>query len=383
MAAIVVGAIGLHIINDALESDEEDDDLEDIFAISGASLIVRDDRIKSQRYYETTIRNYLPDSFKRFFKVNRETLELLCENLALHPTLSTRIVSSGRPQILLEKKILMTLRYLASQETICELSDRFGVSEHCFLKSKKQVIMAVIDTFFNKCIKWPDVADFPNIAREVDEMGAYNFPGVIGAIDGFHIPIEAPLQNASSYYNRKKFHSIILQGVCKNDLLFTDINVGWPGRVHDAKVLRNSNLWEAGFEKCAHGRYHILGDAAYPLKQWLLTPHRDNGHLNQQQRRYNLQLSSKRQVIERAFALLKGRFRRLKYLNIKKEMDMCQTVVCTCILHNICILQNDRLDDIINVDSDDEDGQGHVNVYPWLQNDAQGTLKRIQITNRM
>eukprot|EP00105_Crassostrea_gigas_P034463 XP_019918611.1 PREDICTED: uncharacterized protein LOC105318096 [Crassostrea gigas] len=127
MAAIVVGAIGLHIINDVLESDEEDDDLEDIFAISGASLIVRDDRIKSQRYYETTIRNYLPDSFKRFFKVNRETLELLCENLALHPTLSTRIVSGGRPQILLEKKILMTLRYLASQETICELSDRFGI----------------------------------------------------------------------------------------------------------------------------------------------------------------------------------------------------------------------------------------------------------------
>lgn len=73
MAAIVVGAIGLHIINDVLESDEEDDDLEDIFAISGASLIARDDRIKSQRYYETTIRNYLPDSFKRFFKVNRET----------------------------------------------------------------------------------------------------------------------------------------------------------------------------------------------------------------------------------------------------------------------------------------------------------------------
>lgn len=39
MAAIVVGAIGLHIINDVLESDEEDDNLEDIFAISGASLM--------------------------------------------------------------------------------------------------------------------------------------------------------------------------------------------------------------------------------------------------------------------------------------------------------------------------------------------------------
>lgn len=143
--------------------------------------------------------NYMPDSFKRFFKVNRETLKLLCENLTLHPILSTRIVSGARPQIPLEKKILMTLRYLASQETICELNYRFGVSEHCFLKSKKQVIRAVIDTFFQKCIKWSDVPDFPNIAREFDEMGAYNFPGVNGTINGCHIPIEAPIQNASFY----------------------------------------------------------------------------------------------------------------------------------------------------------------------------------------
>lgn len=64
---------------------------------------------------------------------------------------------------------------------------------------------------------------------------------------------------------------------------------------------------------------------------------------------------------------------------------MWQTVVCTCILHNtgICILQNHRLDDIINVDPDDGDVQGQQNVYPWLQNDAQRALKRLQITNRM
>lgn len=386
MDAIVIGSVAaINMINDILESDEDDDDLEDIFALSGASIIARDDRIKSERYYETTVRNYLPDSFKRFFKINRETLELLSRKLALHPALSTRVVSGGRPSIQVDKKILMTLRYLASQETICELSDRFGVSEHCYLNSKKQVITAVIDTFFNKCIKWPDVTDFADIARDFDEMGAYQFPGVIGAIDGCHIPIEAPIHNANSYYNRKKFHSIILQAVCKNDLQFIDINVGWPGRVHDAKVLKNSALWEAGFQKCAHGRYHILGDAAYPLKPWLLTPYRDNGHLNQQQRRYNIQLSSKRQVIERAFGLLKRRFRRLKHLNIKSEMDMCQTVVCACILHNICIIQHDRLDDVICEDSDDEvdQGVGHGNVYPWLQNDAQGALKRLQITNRL
>ena len=60
-------------------------------------------------------------------------------------------------------------------------------------------------------------------------------------------------------------------------------------------------------------------------------------------------------------------------------MNICQTAVCTCIhvLHNICILQNDRLDDIMNGDPDDGDGQGQQNVYPWLQNDAKGALKRL------
>ncbi|XP_056006786.1 uncharacterized protein LOC125658643 [Ostrea edulis] len=120
--AAIIGSVAA--MNDFLASYEEDDDLDDIFCHFRSMTCVIDDRIKCKRYYETTIRNYLPDSFKRFFKINRETLELLCRNLALHPT---RTVSGGRPSIPLEKKLLMTVRYLASQETICELSDRFGI----------------------------------------------------------------------------------------------------------------------------------------------------------------------------------------------------------------------------------------------------------------
>ena len=37
----------------------------------------------------------------------------------------------------------------------------------------------------------------------------------------------------------------------------------------------------------------------------------------------------------------------------------------------------------MNVDPGDGDGQEQQNVYPWLQNDAQGALKRLQITNGM
>ena len=73
-------------------------------------------------------------------------------------------------------------------------------------------------------------------------MVRHSFPYILGAIDGSHIPIQAPLNNPKCFFyiNRKQFHSVVLQGVCVDDLKFTNVNVGWPGRVHDSKVLRNS-----------------------------------------------------------------------------------------------------------------------------------------------
>ena len=72
------------------------------------------------------------------------------------------------------------------------------------------------------------------------------FPQCAGAVDGSHIPIEAPQICPADYPNRKGWHSVILQGVVDHVGCFTDINVGWPGRVHDSRVLQNSELFAKG-----------------------------------------------------------------------------------------------------------------------------------------
>ncbi|XP_062583073.1 putative nuclease HARBI1 [Saccostrea cucullata] len=182
-----------------------------------------------------------------------------------------------------------------------------------------------------------------NIACKFQENRG--FPNVIGAIDGTHIQITPPAEHPQAYVNRKSYHSIVLQCVCLHDTSFSNCFIGWPGSVHDARVLKNSDLWNEGQNICAD--HHILGDGAYPLKNWLLTPYRDNGHLTAEQKRYNFIHASTRAVIERAFGLLKGRFRRLHYLETKKLQTSCDIGIACCVLHNFCIKHGDNGDEFV------------------------------------
>jgi len=66
---------------------------------------------------------------------------------------------------------------------------------------------------------------------------------------------------------------------------FTNIYCGEPGSLHDARVLRRSNLyWESENNKdriFPNGTF-ILGDSAYPSLSWLVPPFKNNGQLTAQ-----------------------------------------------------------------------------------------------------
>ena len=84
-----------------------------------------------------------------------------------------------------------------------------------------------------KYIKFPEGDE---LKRVVDGFKhKYGFLQCVGAIDGSHIPILFPQEYAANYYNQKGWHSVILQGTVNHLGIFTDVYVGWPGRVHDAR----------------------------------------------------------------------------------------------------------------------------------------------------
>ena len=138
-----------------------------------------------------------------------------------------------------------------------------------------------------------------------NELG---FPQVVGAIDGTHIPIIRPQENATDFYNRKGFHSIIMQAAVDHHGLFLDIYLGWPGKVHDARVLVYSDIYRLAMAvslfpsqtKCIGGTnipLMILGDPAHPLLPWSMKPYPEHIGMDRSNRPFKYRLSHARIVI--------------------------------------------------------------------------------------
>lgn len=107
--------------------------------------------------------------------------------------------------------------------------------------------------------------------------------------------------------------------------------------MHDARVFRNSPIYQRIINQrnpLLLLEEHILGDSAYPLMMNVMTPFRDTGHLTNAQSRYNTKLSSIRSIIEQTFGLLKGKFRRLKYMDIVEFNLGKKMIAAACVLHN-------------------------------------------------
>lgn len=118
-----------------------------------------------------------------------------------------------------------------------------------------------------------------------------------------------------------------------------DVFIGFPGSCHDANVWSNSPIYKSivGGQVPLAPNAIILGDSAYPISKFLLTPYRDNGHLTREQKKFNYCLSSTRVMIEQAFGILKNKFRILEHLDTESLRNGSKIILACAILHNFII----------------------------------------------
>ena len=132
--------------------------------------------------------------------------------------------------------------------------------------------------------------------------------------------------------------------------------------------------------------FHLLGDSAYPMSNYLMSPYCTRARaLSESEKKFNTHLASKRSVIERVFGLLRLRFPHITHLKFKSNSNRIKCVVATCILHNWCLMEDDDdetvfdfIDQELEIDVNEGIAAGAV-VGPWAN--SGGVTKRDILTN--
>ncbi|XP_018364516.1 PREDICTED: putative nuclease HARBI1 [Trachymyrmex cornetzi] len=211
----------------------------------------------------------------------------------------------------------------------------------------------------------------------------WGFPNVLGIIDGTSIKVRTPAHKIkSTYVNRHDISSVTLQGICDANERFIDVFTGIPAKIHDSRVLKLSDINESLPVIC-ESKYHILGDAAYSIREWLLVPYKDYGNLTNKEREFNKRFCVTRVLIENAFGLLKGRFRQLTELHLHSIDKISKFIISCCVLHNLCIDNNDDFNFEFEVVDNNDESNEEVRVEQEVLLRRLGEIKRNELLNVM
>ncbi|CAI5479626.1 unnamed protein product [Closterium sp. Yama58-4] len=269
------------------------------------------------------------EEFKDTFRITREVLDIIVVRMA-YPL--SRFVQVH--DIPLSLCCLIPIKYFASAMTYHDMALMFGLP--------KGLIHRLVDAFlvwFPRKFKAEWVQFPPEDARlemALDFRAIKGVPNVIGAIDGTHLEIRGMEAHHGDYYNRISVYSVQLQVTCDANGVIWDYTVGNPGSMHDQGVFSTSEL-HGRLESGEIAPYQLVGDAAYPLKSYMLTPlHAPCKRIMKKwEQTYNYVQSATRMVVERTIGALKGRWRLFARRHESKLWRVCAGTACIIILHNL------------------------------------------------
>ncbi|XP_050038849.1 uncharacterized protein [Dermacentor andersoni] len=347
---------------------DSDDEFDDVCVSVACALVRRDaNRVPG---YENVITRYHEHEFKRLFRLSRETFDWLSGQFRASTFYPNAL--QGRQKISAEKTCLIALVYVGSQMSMYAIGDKFDVAESSVHACVTRFVH-FLHSLSGDVICWPSSAEMSRIkAGFLAKSGGKGPRNAIGCIDGSHIQILTPSESTQSYFNRKKWPSIILQGICDDRNRFLNVFIGFPGSVHDARVLKESPFFARAPLEC--GENYILGDSAYPLMPWLMTPFRDNeASFPSWKKHFNKRHSQQRVSIENTFGMLKQRFRRLYLVDAKTVVQSCYIVMAACVLHNLCNNERDFFQELTalpqeeDVGNDDSEGDFDCSLPGYSQ----------------
>ena len=260
--------------------------------------------------------------------------------------ISPEVKPYGTRPILVEERLALTLRYLATGETFRSLELQFCISLRAISYIVTGACDAITKIMVPIYIKPPkSVKEWLEIAKNFEDR--WNFPHALEAIDGKHIIIQKPIDGGSFYYNYKHTHSVILLTITGPDYECLYPDVGKNGRVNDGGVWNSSGMFKAIENGSAQFPkddkihetsfklpYVLLGDDAFALKRYMMKPYQQQ-NLTSDKRIYNYRHSRARQISENLFGILASRWNIYSTKILLHPDKMNSLVLTTLALHSM------------------------------------------------
>jgi len=136
-------------------------------------------------------------------------------------------------------QMLIALRFYATGSFQLVIGDTFAVDNATVCRTLKRVTEGIAG-LRSKYVKLPQTVEQRRHNMRVFYSRS-QLPGIIGAVDCTHVPIQSPgSDDAEIYRNRKGYMSINVQLVCDCNNYISDVVARWPGAVHDSTIFDNS-----------------------------------------------------------------------------------------------------------------------------------------------
>ncbi len=310
------------------------------------------------------------DAFVRFLRIEPDMFEEILEKIGDR---IQHYITNYRPTLTPAHRLAICLRFLATGDTFRSLSFLFRVAHNTIARIVDEVCHAIIEEYHEEVMPADlSVDDWRMIADKFEQR--WNFPHIVGAVDGKHVAIVKPNRSGSLFFNYKRFFSIVLMAVVDADYKFIYVDIGRNGAASDTQVWDRSSFKlhvEAGDANWpapdslpnddGPTPYFLVGDDAFPLKTWMMKPYARR-NLSKEERVFNYRLSRARRVVENAFGILVNRFRcLLKTLEINPEKATTVTLCC-CMLHN---LMRKRYPSLDQGQGDNVNSRGQIVPGAW------------------
>ena len=252
-----------------------------------------------------------------------------------------------------EARLALTMRYLALGDGFLSLSQQFRVGLSTVRLIVRQTCRLIYRTLKGRYLCTPRThQEWMKISSDFNKR--WQFPHLLGLVDGKHIRIDKPPKTGSTYFNYKGYFSIVLLGICDSDYKFIYVDVGAEGKASDGGIWNHSTFAQHMLDPCnpldipepvplnnVNTPFYLIGDSAFKLLPNLMKPYPSYSTTNKQ-KVYNYRLCRVRRIIENCFGIMACKFRIFRR---SIEVYPCfaeDIVLACCTLHNYLREENGK-----------------------------------------